>query len=75
MNDWEKLVQLMGAVRDHCDTMNRSEYSEIIDHTHALISAALPLVEMVANDGDYVLFLVLQRNGDGHAQRCTNGRA
>ena len=53
MNDWGKLVQLMGAVRDHCDNMNRSEYSEIIDHTHALISAALPLVEMVANDGDY----------------------
>ena len=27
--------------------------SQIIDHTHAVITALLPLVQMVVNDGDY----------------------
>ncbi len=53
MPEFEELVRLLKGVQEHCDSMNRSEYSEIIDHTHAVVGAILPLVEMTTNDGTF----------------------
>jgi len=53
LHDWEELLGKLSDIRDHCNKMNRSEHSEIIDHTYAVVGALIPLVEMVATDGDY----------------------
>ncbi len=52
----------------------------VIDAERVTFTPRLPTLQDRSDagfkeNGDYVVFLVLQRNGNGHTQRCTNGRA